>query len=116
MFVDMLCVLVFVMVGRDTHDEGTFVVGTLATATPFLLGMLLTWLVLMSRWRDDLSVGFGAGVWVGTVVVGMLARRFVFDDGTAASFVVVATIFLGLTLVGWRLVANALIRRRAAQA
>jgi hypothetical protein len=41
-----------------------------------------------------------------TLVVGMVLRRVVFDDGTAWSFVVVATLFLALFLIGWRIVAH----------
>jgi hypothetical protein len=42
----------------------------------------------------------------------MVVRRLVFDDGTAAAFVVVATVFLGVFLVGWRLTLSAVERRR----
>ena len=48
---------------------------------------------------------FGAVVLVCTVVVGMLLRR-VIGDGTAASFVIVATTVLSLMLLGWRLIAR----------
>jgi len=44
-------------------------------------------------------------------MVGMVLRRTVFDRGTAAAFVVVATLFVGLFLVGWRLIARQTIRR-----
>jgi hypothetical protein len=52
-------------------------------------------------------------IWPITLVIGMVLRSAVWDDGTAAAFVIVATAFLGLTLVGWRL-ALALIDRRLA--
>ena len=41
-------------------------------------------------------------IWVFPLAVGMVLRRFVFDRGTATSFVVVASVFLGLTMFGWR--------------
>ncbi|MGK0331371.1 MAG: hypothetical protein ACI89G_001443, partial [Minisyncoccia bacterium] len=40
---------------------------------------------------------------------------FVFENGTATSFMIVATVFLGTFLVGWRGVA-ALVGRRGATA
>ena len=40
-----------------------------------------------------------------TVVLGMLLRR-VAGDGTALSFVIVATTVLSVLLLGWRLVAR----------
>ena len=60
-------------------------------------------------WRAPTSVlATGVPVWASTVVGGMLFRRIV-DEGTAASFVVVATVVLGALLLGWRAAAN---RRR----
>jgi hypothetical protein len=41
----------------------------------------------------------------------MVLRNLVFDNGTATSFVLVASIFLGTFIVGWRAVAGALAFR-----
>jgi hypothetical protein len=49
--------------------------------------------------------------WLGTVALGM-ALRVVSGQGTAVSFVIVALIFLGLFLLGWRLLARLAARRR----
>jgi FtsH-binding integral membrane protein len=48
-------------------------------------------------------------VWGYTVVMGMVLRNMVFDRGTATAFIIVATVFLGITMFGWR----ALLARRA---
>jgi len=40
-------------------------------------------------------------------------RKFVFDDGTALSFVIVTTVFLGTFLNGWRAIARSLAGRRS---
>jgi hypothetical protein len=45
-----------------------------------------------------------------TVLMGMVLRNFAFDRGTALPFVIVATLFLAATMLGWRAVAA----RRAA--
>jgi hypothetical protein len=47
-------------------------------------------------------------VWGYTVVMGMVLRNLVFDRGTALAFIIVATVFLGITMFGWR----ALLARR----
>jgi hypothetical protein len=47
-------------------------------------------------------------VWGYTVVMGMVLRNLVFDRGTAVAFIIVATVFLGITMFGWR----ALLARR----
>ena len=39
-------------------------------------------------------------------------RNLIWGRGTPVSFVIVATIFLGLCFVGWRMAARALLRRR----
>ncbi len=46
----------------------------------------------------------GVVIWLTTVIAGMLLRRFVFDRGTALPFIIVATLFTGFFLVGWRVV------------
>jgi Protein of unknown function (DUF3054) len=48
---------------------------------------------------------------VTTVALGMVLRKFVFDDGTATAFVIVATVFTGAVLNGWRLAARSTISR-----
>jgi hypothetical protein len=98
---DALSVVTFVAIGRRNHDESSAMSGTLSTAAPFLLSLLIAWLVVRA-WRRPLDVRTGLLLWPIVVIVGMVLRRFVFDDGTALAFVIVATIFLGITLVGWR--------------
>ena len=110
---DALSVVVFVAIGRRNHDETSAVGDTIGTALPFLIALLVAW-VIVRAWRRPTSITIGLLLWPIVVIVGMLLRRLVFDDGTAASFVVVATLFLGLCLVGWRGVWALVARRRAA--
>jgi hypothetical protein len=110
---DDASVVAFVAIGRDTHDEGNTLGGLVETAAPFLIGAAAGWLVTRA-WRHPTSLPTGVGVAATTVVVGMLTRRFVFDAGTAASFIVVASIFLGLSMVGWRVVAQRIAQGRRA--
>lgn len=104
--VDAVLVLVFAGVGRASHAEHNPVVGAVITAWPFLLGAAAGWALV--RWRSHrwaVDVGPGIVVWVATVVVGMLLRALT-GQGTAPSFIVVATVFLGVVLLGWRLLAG----------
>jgi hypothetical protein len=110
---DVAAVLLFVALGRRTHDEdGSWLGGALEVAAPFLIGLAVGWLIARA-WRAPTDPATGVQVWLSTLVIGMLLRRFVFDDGTALPFVIVATVFLGALLVGWRLVAERLSARRA---
>ena len=108
---DVVAVLVFVALGRRSHDEGGNVVaGVLSVAAPFLIALAVGWAAARA-WRAPMVWRTALVVWPVTVAVGMLLRRFVFDRGTATSFIVVATIATGVLLLGWRLVARRIIAR-----
>jgi hypothetical protein len=110
---DILAVVVFVAIGRRSHDEtGNAVVQTAKVAAPFLLGLAAGWGAAQA-WKRPESLRTGAIVWVTTVAVGMMLRNWVFDRGTAVSFIIVTAIVTGVFLLGWRAVAAALARRRA---
>ena len=98
---DLVSVLVFVIVGRDSHDAGGAAEDVLATSAPFLIGAAVGWAITRA-WRRPLAMPVGIGVVVSTVIVGMTLRRFAFDDGTAPSFVLVTTGFFAATQLGWR--------------
>jgi Protein of unknown function (DUF3054) len=110
---DIAAVLVFVAVGRRSHDEGgNAVVEAAKVAAPFLIALAIAWLI-GKAWRKPESLKIGVIVWAATLIDGMLLRRFVFDRGTAASFIIVATIALGMLLLGWRIAVGALRSRRS---
>ncbi|TDD39191.1 DUF3054 domain-containing protein [Actinomadura sp. KC06] len=101
---DVVGVLVFVAVGRATHDEGGGVSGFVEAAWPFLAGGCVGWVVSRGWRRPEGVWPVGVVVWVTTVGVGMVLRG-VAGQGTAVVFVVVASLFLGVVLLGWRGVA-----------
>lgn len=114
LILDAVFVLVFAVIGRASHQEDAG--GFLITAWPFLVALLLGHAVaalLPARPRRPWSLLWGVVVWVVTVVGGILLR-LVSGDTAQVAFVIVATLTLGLLLVGWRAVA-ALLRRRAAR-
>jgi predicted permease len=102
---DVLVVLVFATIGRSSHDEGITVGGVAHTAWPFLVGAAIGWGLVQMGHDDPRSNKAGVRVWLLTLVVGMVLRRLT-GAGTAASFVVVATIVLGVLFLGWRFVAR----------
>ncbi|MCP2340133.1 DUF3054 domain-containing protein [Actinomadura rupiterrae] len=107
---DAVCVLVFVAIGRASHDEAGSVTGFLNTAWPFLAGALIGWLTTRA-WRAPAAlVPSGLGIWIAAVAGGMLLR-VASGQGIAVAFVIVATLFLGLVLLGWRVLASLLTRR-----
>jgi Protein of unknown function (DUF3054) len=104
--IDVACVLVFVLIGRRNHGEGSAASGVLRTAAPFLMALVLGWVAARRQWALAETWRFGIPLWVGTVALGLVFRRVLFNDGTAAAFIIVAALFLGLVLVGWRAIAQ----------
>ena len=117
---DVAIVVAFAAVGRRSHDESRDLGGVLGTAAPFLLGLVVGWLVvgLIARRTNDrfgtwLDVDGGFDIWLATVVVGLAARRLLWDRGIAVAFVIVAAVVLGVALMGWRGVAQRVRNGRA---
>ena len=112
LLVDVVALLVFAALGRRSHAEGLAVVGVLRTAWPVVGGAVVGW-VVSRAWRRPAAVWpSGVATWLATVVVGMLLRR-VTGEGTPLDFVAVATVFVALFLLGWRLVVAAVLSRRS---
>lgn len=101
---DAAIVVIFVAIGRSNHHEATSLIGFLGTLWPFATGLFAG--IALSR-CDRERLPAGVVTWISTLVVGMLLR-VVSGQGIAASFVVVAAIFLGATFLGWRVAARQL--------
>ena len=87
--VDVICILVFAIVGRSSHQEATDLLGVAHTAWPFLAGCLVGTLIGRT-WRHPYSLKSGVAVWLGTVVGGMTLRLLT-GAGVQPSFVLVAS-------------------------
>jgi hypothetical protein len=112
--IDVLSIVLFVVLGRRTHDEGgSVVVEAAKVAAPFLIGLALGWLVARAWKAPTAPYTTGIVIWLVTLIAGMLLRRFAFDDGTALPFIIVASLFTLLLLVGWRVVHEWWEARRA---
>lgn len=107
---DVVCVLVFVAVGRRNHAEGVTLAGIAETAWPFLTGTAVGWLLIRGWGRPTALVPTGVAIWISTVVVGM-ALRVVTGAGIAVSFILVASTVTAVLLLGWRAVRAGLSRR-----
>ncbi len=108
---DVALVVLFVFIGTRNHNTDEDAAGLATTAAPFLVGLAAGWL-LSRGWRSPFAVTTGIAVWTSTIVIGMLLRNFAWDKGTAGSFIVVATVFNALTLVGWRVIRENIASRR----
>lgn len=103
--IDLLFVVIFCAIGRRSHDEANAVAGLATTAWPFITGAIVGWVATWALYRDKfdayLIIPTGVLVWVCTVVAGMLLRM-VSGQGTAVSFIIVASTVLAVFLLGWR--------------
>lgn len=105
-------ILLFSALGRNTHAQGLDVSGILATAGPFLAAAAIGWLVTRA-WRTPFGIWpAGVVIWLLTVVGG-LALRWAAGDGVALAFQLVSLGFLGLVLLGHRLIGTLVSRRTA---
>jgi Protein of unknown function (DUF3054) len=103
--VDLCCVGAFVAIGRASHGEGETVAGLARTLWPFVVGLAAGWVAVRAWRRPRALIGAGIGVWLSTVAVGMVLR-VVSGQGIAVAFVFVALAFLGLFMLGWRVLAG----------
>lgn len=110
---DLLCVVAFVVIGRRSHDEASGLEGLLRVVWPFAAGLLGATVVAAGArfgpWRAAVVT------WIGTVGVGMALRIGVQGRPFKVGFVIVTTLFLAVTMLGWRALAWAVwprVRRR----
>lgn len=109
---DLIIVLVFVVIGRATHNHGEGVRGVLSTAWPFVSGLGVGWLAILATRRSGMRPREGAIICLYTVVVGM-TLRVIAAQGTAFAFILVALGFLGALMIGWRVLVSVVRRRRS---
>jgi peptidoglycan/LPS O-acetylase OafA/YrhL len=98
---DLAFVLLFATIGRLSHDEGLTVAGVVGVAWPFVVALLVGWVVARRRSGWPVRMPGSATVWLLTAVLG-LVLRVATGGGFAWSFGAVTLVVLGLFLVGWR--------------
>lgn len=106
---DLLLVLLFVAIGRKSHQED--LAGTLTTALPFLLALVLAWLLPRVRKNTISLKSSGLIVWLMTALGGQLLR-VAFGGSTEFSFIVVTLVVTGSFLLGWRVLVLLLTRKK----
>jgi len=115
--VDLIAVALFVVIGRASHRHAETAAGVASTAWPFAVGLGSGWALVALLGRrgtrvDPSTLASGAAICAATVAGGMVLR-VVAGQGTAPSFVGVATGFLGALMLGGRAGLRAAKRRQA---
>jgi FtsH-binding integral membrane protein len=105
---DLVCVLAFAFGGKSSHEasDPTWVV--LVIAWPFALAALIGHIGLLGRDRPSTPVWpSGVAVVAITYLLGMTLRA-IEGRGIAAGFLIVALVFLSVTMLGWRVATDRL--------
>jgi hypothetical protein len=111
---DLVCFLIFAVLGLRSHEDGITADGILRAAVPFQV----SWAVVSTLLRGQPGVGEIAKprnvirVWIPALVIGLVIRSLVFGRDFAPTFAVVAFLVNGLLLVLWRCVLAPVVVRR----
>ena len=109
---DLACVLALALGGKGSHEASASEWIVLVIAWPFAVATALAHAGLAVRRRPAVRLWpEGAVVLAVTYAVGMLLRA-ASGRGLAPGFLVVALLFLALTMLGWRVVARLVTARR----
>lgn len=101
---DALCLMVFVVAGRQSHDLQGGPSWFFIVVWPLLVGWFVTALAARLYTRPDRAwLRLAATVVVG-VAIALLLRATVTHRDTPVAFVVVAYLFITALTAGWRLV------------
>jgi hypothetical protein len=100
---DLICFLVFALLGLRSHEEGITLDGVLRAATPFQAGWLVVGLIPV--FHESRSAHRRTGVlrrWAPAWAIGLALRTLLFDRSFEVSFAIVAFIANGVLLWLWR--------------
>lgn len=109
---DLVCVLAFAFGGKSSHEASDSSWVVLVIAWPFALAALVGHIGLFGRDRPSTPVWPSGVVVVGLTYLLGMALRVIEGRGIAVGFLVVALVFLGATMLGWRAVAGRVRRAR----
>jgi hypothetical protein len=109
---DLVCVLAFAFGGKSSHEAHDSDWIVLVIVWPYAVAAALAHAGLLARGRRTANLWPGGGVILAvTYVLGMMLRA-ISGRGIAVGFLIVAIIFLAITMLGWRLVVDLVVRRR----
>ena len=110
--IDLVCLALFVALGRASHDISSGIGWYLTVLWPFLVGWFGVALALR-LYRSPLDHWvILACTWLGGCAIALGLRAAVTGRSTPIAFVIVAYVFIGAATFGWRLLAHGLARVR----
>lgn len=108
--IDVLIVVIFAAGGRASHNQD-LISGLWRTLWPFLLALVVGWVVSVA-WKSPLAP-LRTGLPVGVITVaGGLLLRWAGGQRPSLTFLMVTTAMLAGLMVGWRVVTALFMRNR----
>ncbi len=98
---DLVVALAFVAIGRRTHHEAGDVEGFARVLWPFAAGLVVAY-ATTGLLREPLAWRRAIPAWLVTVGVGEALRLGVQGRELKLGFLVVAIVFFGAAMLGWR--------------
>lgn len=111
--IDVCCVALFVFLAKGLQDGNATFAATLGAMWPFFLGLIAGWIATVAWTRPRAIIWPGVPIWMMTVAVGMLVRISFEEVGVELGLITGAAIFLGISVVGWRVLARTIDRALA---
>jgi len=99
-FVDLIVLVVFVVIGLHSHGHQETVRSIADVWAPFAVGSLVADTLVARRYQPATWIYGLCAAWV-TVACAMVIRS-ANGQGTGVAFSIVATLFVSLFFVGWR--------------
>ncbi len=113
---DLVAVFAFAVFARLAHRGDGLALslqGVLSTYWPFALGVVVAFVVIVaSRWDGGKVRPSGVTAWVVTVVIGLVIWGLRNAAVPHWSFILVASIMSALLMLGWRMIAGAVAKRK----
>jgi len=105
---DAVCLAVFVLLGRESHDLSSGITWYLTVLWPFLLGWFAAAAAvrLYTSWPNRWMAV--AATWVAGTAIALVLRSLITGRASPLAFIIVAYAFIGLTVFGWRLAVRGL--------
>ena len=100
---DLAVLVVFVLVGRRSHNEDAGVAGFVRVWWPFAVALVVAWSVA-GLWRAPLAWSRAIPAWLITVGLGMALRIAIEGRDFKVAFTIVTLVFVGAGMLGWRAV------------
>jgi hypothetical protein len=110
--VDLVCLGLFVALGRESHDISSGIAWYLTVVWPFVVGWFVV-AVALRLYRSPLDQWvILACTWIAGCAIALGLRAVVTHRNTPIAFIIVTYIFIGLATFGWRLLVLGLVRVR----